>query len=79
MAKSCLPLAAVTCALVLVVGCGGEESMASRSARAFREAQQRGEKVGSEAHAHGHEASAGEAAHEHGDGIWQKLSRRQSI
>jgi hypothetical protein len=77
MAKSCLSLAAMTCALVLVVGCGGKESMASRSARAFREAQQRGERVGGEAHvheasageapAHGHKASAGEAAHEHGD------------
>lgn len=69
MAKSCLPLAAMTCALVLVVGCGGEESMASRSARAFREAQQRGESVGGEAHAHGHGAPAGgEAAHERAHG-----------
>ena len=69
MAKSCLPLAAMTCALVLVVGCGGEESMASRSARAFREAQEHGESVSGEGHDHGHGAAAsGEVAHERADG-----------
>ena len=38
MAKSCLPLAAMASALVLTFGCGGQESMASRSARAYQQA-----------------------------------------
>lgn len=54
MAKSCLPLAVLAGTMVLGLGCGGEDSVASQSARAFREAQARGETVsGGQGHEHG--------------------------
>jgi hypothetical protein len=56
MAKSSLPLTVLAGALVLAAGCGGDDSIASQSARAFREAQQRGETPGGDGHAHGHGA-----------------------
>jgi hypothetical protein len=40
-------------ALAALLGCGGEESVASKSAAAFEEAQKRGETFGGEGHAHG--------------------------
>jgi uncharacterized protein involved in copper resistance len=51
-------ICAVTASIFLLT-CGGKETVASKSARALREAQARGEPVGG-AHA-GHDASAGEA------------------
>jgi len=56
MAKSYLPLAVVAGTLVLAAGCRGDDSVASRSALAFRQAQQRGETFGGDGHAHGHGA-----------------------
>lgn len=53
MAKSYVPLSALAGTLVLALGCGGTDSVASESARAFREAQRRGEKVQGDAHGHG--------------------------
>jgi hypothetical protein len=64
MAKSYPPQAVVLGALVLAIGCGGSDSVASKSARAFREAQQRGETFGGDGHAHGHAALAPGAAGE---------------
>jgi len=55
-------------ALAAVIGCGGEESVASKSAAAFEEAQKKGETLGGEGHAHGgahgedNHAGHGEAA-----------------
>jgi hypothetical protein len=40
-------------ALAALIGCGGEESVASKSAAAFQEAQKRGETFGGEGHSHG--------------------------
>ncbi len=39
--------------LVSLIGCGREESVASKSAAAFREAQKRGEAFGGQGHGHG--------------------------
>lgn len=65
-------------AIVALLGCGGEQSVASKSAAAFEEAQKKGETFGGEGHAHGghgagapggehagmapHDAAAGEEA-----------------
>jgi hypothetical protein len=53
-----------------LLGCGGEPSVASKSAEAFREAQKKGETPGGDGHGHGHGAmtpggthSAPEATH----------------
>ncbi len=40
-------------ALAALIGCGGEESVASKSAAAFKEAQKKGETFEGEGHAHG--------------------------
>jgi hypothetical protein len=40
-------------ALATLIGCGGEESVASKSAAAYREAQKRGETFAGNGHAHG--------------------------
>lgn len=49
--------------LAVLIGCGREESVASKSAAAFREAQKRGVTFEGEGHAHGHEAAV--PGHEH--------------
>ncbi|HEX7181425.1 MAG TPA: heavy metal-binding domain-containing protein [Thermoanaerobaculia bacterium] len=46
--------------LAALAGCGGEETVASKSAAAFEEAQERGETFGGDGHAHGHGAAAPE-------------------
>ncbi len=58
MAKSCLPVAVLAGTMVLGAGCGGEDSVASQSARAFREAQARGDSVASDGHGHEHGAAS---------------------
>ncbi len=68
--RSVVAALAAGAALAALAGCGREESVASKSAAAFREAQARGETFGGDGHAHGHGtagAGAGEdaAAHEH--------------
>jgi hypothetical protein len=45
-------------AFAALIGCGGEQTVASKSATAFREAQKRGETFGSDGHAHGPGAAA---------------------
>lgn len=50
-------------ALVALLGCGGDESVASKSAAAYREAQKRGETFGGTGHAHGHGAMAPGSEH----------------
>jgi len=51
-------------ALVALLGCGGQETVASKSAAAFRDAQERGETFGGGGDAHGHGAAGpgGDAA-----------------
>jgi hypothetical protein len=75
MAKSSLPLAASLGALVLLAGCGGSDSVASRSAQAFREAQQRGETFGGDGHAHGHGAPSPPRAGEPGAAGGEAMDR----
>jgi hypothetical protein len=55
MRSKILPVAAIAGGLALAgfVGCGGEESVASKSAAAFREAQKRGKTFAGDGHAHG--------------------------
>ena len=48
------------------LGCGDHETMASRSARGFREAQSRGERFAGEGHAHGHDAAPAADARDQG-------------
>jgi hypothetical protein len=50
--------------LVALIGCGGEPSVASKSAAAFEEAQKRGETFGGEGHAHGGDHGHGAAPSE---------------
>jgi hypothetical protein len=50
---SAAALAGGLMALAVLLGCGGEESVASKSAAAFEEAQKKGETFGGEGHAHG--------------------------
>jgi hypothetical protein len=45
---------ALTAWLSPLLGCGDHESVADKSAKAFREAQRRGESFAGEGHAHGH-------------------------
>lgn len=71
-------LAAGVLALAALIGCGREESVASKSAAAFEEAQKRGETFGGGGHHGGHgaaesspmsqEKAAGEEHARHGDG-----------
>jgi hypothetical protein len=49
---------------VALLGCGGERSVASKSAEAFREAQKRGETFGGSGHTHGHGAMTPDATNE---------------
>lgn len=51
----------IVIALLLLVACGGKQTVASKSAEAFREAQKKGVPVGGEGHG-GHSASGGEHA-----------------
>lgn len=55
-------MAAGLVALAALSGCGGEESVASKSAAAFEEAQKRGETFGGEGHGHGASPAGGENA-----------------
>ncbi len=65
-----LSMAAIAGGLALAawIGCGGEQTVASKSAAAFREAQERGETFGGGGHAHGAATPGGEddahAAHD---------------
>ncbi len=72
-------MAAGLVALVALIGCGAEESVASKSAAAFEEAQKKGETFGGDGHAHGGhgteptapmppETATDEAHAGHGDG-----------
>lgn len=56
-----LPAAVIAGGLVLaaLTGCGGEQTVASKSAAAFREAQKRGQTFGGEGHGHGTVTSGG--------------------
>ncbi len=47
-------------ALAVLIGCGGKQTVASKSAAAFRDAQQRGETFGGDGHAHGAVTPGGE-------------------
>lgn len=55
--KGWTALAGVLVVCAALLGCGGEPSIASQSAEAFREAQQKGEPVGGGGHGHGHGSS----------------------
>lgn len=52
-------VAAGLVALAALIGCGGEKSVASKSAAAFEEARKRGETFGGEGHAHGNDHGHG--------------------
>lgn len=62
-------------ALAVLMGCGGDQSVASKSAAAFQEAQKKGETFEGSGHSHGHGAVApgganpeeGSPGHDHGE------------
>jgi hypothetical protein len=65
------PAAVIAGGLIVAAlnGCGGEETVASKSAAAFREAQKKGETFGDAGHSHGHGAmtpGGGHAEHDAG-------------
>ena len=54
--KRWLAMAGALAVCAALLGCGGDQSIASKSAEAFREAQAKGETVGGDGHGHGHGA-----------------------
>lgn len=55
------PAAALAAGLVALAACSGEPSVASKSAAAFEEAQEKGQTFGGEGHSHGHGGEPAEA------------------
>ena len=66
-------MAAGFVALAALIGCGGDRSVASKSAAAFEEAQKKGETFGGEGHAHGGHGAA-TPADEHAEAVPQEPS-----